>query len=104
MLVEYLHDGRSEDPAVAPLTTFDNDVFIGGRYALNDIADTSILGGAVIDVEDGSTAVFVEAERRLGADYFIELEGRFTTNVDPLNALSAFDSDDAVTLRLTRYF
>jgi hypothetical protein len=104
VLVEYLHDGRSDDPTITPLTTFDNDVFVGGRYAFNDIADTGILGGAVVDVEDGSTAVFLEAERRLGADYFIELEGRFTTNIAANNPLAAFDRDDAVTLRLTRHF
>lgn len=104
VLVEYLYDGRDEDPAIAPLTTLDNDVFLGGRVAMNDIADSSILGGAVIDVEDGSAAVILEAERRLGANFFIELEGRFTSNVDASNGLAAFDRDDALTLRLTRYF
>ncbi|NIP18147.1 MAG: hypothetical protein GWM87_08310, partial [Xanthomonadales bacterium] len=40
VLVEYLHDGRAESE---PLTVFDDDVFVGARWALNDTQDTSVL-------------------------------------------------------------
>jgi len=74
LLAEYLYDGRDEDEA--PPTSFDNDVFLGSRLALNDVQDTTVLSGAVVDVEDGSTALFVEAERRLGASWKLEVESR----------------------------
>lgn len=104
VLAEYHHDGRDSDPAIAPPTAFDNDIFLGGRFALNDFNDTSILGGAVIDTENGSTAALIEAERRFGSYIFLEIEGRFTLNVDERDALYAADRDDALTLRLTRHF
>ena len=104
VLAEYHYDGRDEDPAIAPPTAFDNDIFLGGRFAFNDIDDTSILGGAIVDTENGSTAAFLEAERRLGSYIFLEIEGRFTLNVDERDGLFAADRDDALTLRLTRHF
>lgn len=104
VLAEYHLDGRDSDPAIAPPTAFDNDIFLGGRLALNDINDTAILGGAVIDTENGSTAALIEAERRFGSYIFLELEGRFTLNVDERDALFPADRDDALTLRLTRHF
>ena len=104
LLAEYHHDGRDTDIFTTPPTTFDNDVFLGGRFAFNDISDTSILGGAIIDTENGSIAGLLEAERRLGTHRVIEVEGRFTLNVDPQDGLFAVDADDALTLRLTRHF
>jgi hypothetical protein len=104
LLVEYHSDGRDNDPSVAPPTAFDNDVFLGGRFAFNDMNDTSLLGGAIIDVENGSSAVLIEAERRLGTHIFVEIEGRFTANIDPADALAAVQDDNAVTLRITRHF
>ena len=104
VLLEYHYDGRDEDPSIAPLTTFDNDVFAGARFALNDAHDSSVLAGAIIDAENASTAALVEAERRIGSNWFVELTGRFTVNVDDADPLAAFDADDSVTLRATRYF
>ncbi len=58
----------------------------------------------MIDTENGSTAALIEAERRFGSYIFLELEGRFTLNVDERDALFPADRDDALTLRLTRHF
>lgn len=102
VLVEYLYDDRDE--IEAPITPQDNDLFYGARYALNDIQDTSILAGAISDVEDGSTSGLVEAERRLGENWKGELEARFFLNVDDQNLLNFFEQDSHLTLRLTRYF
>ena len=104
ILAEYLQDGRSDDFTIAPQTAFQNDLFVGGRLAMNDFADTSLLGGAVVDLENGSTALLMEAERRIGSNYFVELEGRFTTNIDEADPLFAVEADDSITLRLTHYF
>jgi hypothetical protein len=101
LLVEYLYDGRDR---TAPVTAFDDDVFVGSRLALNDTQDTQILAGAVVDREDGSTAALVEAERRIGNDYKVELESRLFFDVDKANTLSSFERDTFVTLRFSRYF
>lgn len=103
VLLEYQYDGRDETPDV-PFTTANNDVFAGGRYTLNDIQDTAVLAGAVMDAEDGSMSALVEGERRIGSYWKGELEARLFLNVDEANLLSAFDDDDVVTIRLTRFF
>jgi hypothetical protein len=104
VLVEYLWDDRDPNGFVAPVTGFDDDLFVGGRYALNDMNDSSVLGGAVIDLNNGSIAIFLEAERRIGDNYFVELEGRFYAEIDPGDPLAALEQDDSLTLRVTRHF
>ena len=49
LLVEGLYDGRSETEA--PFTFFDDDVFMGARYAFNDVQDTSAPGGRILGFE-----------------------------------------------------
>ena len=66
------------------------------------LAIPAVLAGALVD-DDGTFAV-VEAERRLGEAWKIELEARLFINVtaqDPL--LSGVRDDSFVTLRLARY-
>ncbi|WP_081611486.1 hypothetical protein [Kordiimonas gwangyangensis] len=104
VLMEYQYDGRSDDPAIAPITTADNDLFGGLRLALNDAEDTSILGGVIVDLNDGSMSGLVEASRRFGDYWVVELESRFFANVDNTNILYGLRKDSQVTLRLTRYF
>ncbi|MEE8265604.1 MAG: hypothetical protein V3R62_04590, partial [Acidiferrobacterales bacterium] len=102
LLAEYLYDGRNEDKA--PPTSFNNDFVVGTRLALNDVQDTTALLGAVVDVEDRSTALFVEAERRLGDSWKLELESRLFLGVGDSNPLNAFEDDDFVVLRLSYFF
>ena len=101
LLVELLRDGRD---STAPPTVFDDDVFVGSRLALNDAQDTQVLLGAVVDRRNGSVAAFLEADRRLGNNYKLELETRWFTNVDSADSLIVLRDDSFVTLRLSRYF
>jgi hypothetical protein len=101
LLLEYLYDGRDGE---APATLFDNDVFAGARLSLNDTHDTSALIGFIVDVEDQSTSFSVEAERRIGESWKIELESRWFRNAAADNLLRFIKDDDFVMLRLRRYF
>lgn len=102
ILVEYLYDGRED--FIAPPTIFNNDVFTGARYALNDFQDTAILAGVVTDLEDGSMSGRLEAERRFGANWVAELEAQFFTNVDNSNLVAIFEQDSLLTFRVSRFF
>jgi hypothetical protein len=102
LLAEYNHDGRDEERA--PATIFDDDMFLGTRLTFNDAQDTSALAGAIIDRDTQSTIFIVEAERRLGDSWRIELEGRFFVNVSRRDPLAGIRRDDFVTLRLSRFF
>ncbi len=101
LLAEYLYDGRDE--ARAPPIFQDNDIFAAARLALNDVQDTSVLAGAIVDAEDGSTFVTAEAERRIGNDWKIEFEARFFVGFSSSQFETALAEDDFVTLRLTRF-
>ena len=101
LLVEYLRDDRDVE---APVTSLDDDLFVGSRLALNDTQDTQALLGAIVDVRDGSTAALIEAERRLGGGLKIEFESRLFFSVDEDNPLRVFEQDSFVTLRLSRHF
>jgi hypothetical protein len=101
MLAEYLYDGRD---TAAPATMADDDIFIGTRLALHDPQDSTLLAGAVVDRSSGATALSVEAERRLGDSWKLELEGRLFFGVPVDDVLFGIRDDDYLTLRLTRFF
>lgn len=99
-LVEYHYDSRGSN---AP-TPFENDWFAGGRLAFNDVSGSELLAGAIVDFADGGVALFVEANRRVGESYTLELEYRGAVNVpagDPLYFISA---DDFFSIQLARHF
>ena len=98
---EYLYDGRS--PA-APGTPFENDLFVGGRLAFNDVGSTSILAGAIVDHKSGATSITIEASRRLGERWTIDLESLSFFDVPPTDLLYSVRRDGYVQLRLSRFF
>ncbi len=101
LLIEYLYDGRN---ASAPITAFDNDIFVGTRLAMNDAEDTSILAGFAIDNDTQELFLNVEAERRFGANMVAELRLRAFANADADDSLYAIEQDDYVQLRLSWFY
>jgi hypothetical protein len=99
VLGEYLQDDR--DPLLSPITLFDDDYFIGARLAFNDIQDSQILAGVIVDRRLGSKFALLEIGRRLGSSFTLELEGRFFLSVDDSDVAAAFRQDDFATLRLS---
>ena len=98
LLTEYLYDGR--DQTNSPFTAFDDDIFVGTRLALNDEKDTQALVGVVVDREDGTTLLSIEAERRLSERWKAELVSRWFFNVQKGDPLIGFRDDSFITLRL----
>jgi hypothetical protein len=76
LLFEYQYDGRGE---LEPIAIADNDLFAGTRLALNDTQDTAVLAGIGYDLDTHETFINIEAERRLGEDYVLELRAREMT-------------------------
>lgn len=102
LLAEYQYDGR--DAATAPVTSADDDVFIGARLTLNDEQDTSLLAGALVDRATQSTVMSLEAERRLTDQLKLAIEARVLTNIDARDILSSIEDDDVLIVRLSSYF
>ena len=101
LLTEYLYDGRDQ---TAPITTLQDDVFIGSRLAFNDTQNSAVLAGILFDFEDQTTGFRLEAERRLGQSWKVEIESQFFINVDEDNPAIALVDDDFILLSIKKYW
>lgn len=116
-VAEYLFDDRGE----AAETFLEQDLFLGIRWTLNDASSTESLFGVFWDPESEEKIFSVEANRRIGQDWKVSIEGRafaggehydfnpgtpLTSLVVPYpNSKTYFFKDDSfIQLELTRYF
>ena len=106
LLVEHLFDGRGGN-APGPLEgpqPLENDVFAGVRLGLNDEAGTELLAGVVADAEGDATALNLEASRRIGEGWKVELEARAWNGVEHDDPMAALRRDDYVQFTVSRFF
>jgi len=101
LLLEYQYDGRNE---LEPLTIADNDVFAGTRLALNDVQDTTVLAGLSYDVNTGETFINIEAERRFGDNWVVELRARAFSGASRGDTTYWLAQDDYMQLQIARHF
>lgn len=97
LLTEVLLDTRETEP-------FEDDVFLGARLALNDVGSTTLLAGGVVDRSSGATLVSVEAGRRLGERWTLEVEARAFVGVGSRDPFYGLRRDGYVSLAVTRWF
>ena len=100
VLGEYHWDERGQGSP----SPFNHDVFVGTRLAFNDAADSQLLGGIAGDLNDEGYFVNVEASRRFGNYWKMELELRLLLDIAPINPLHSIHRDDYVQLEVLRYF
>lgn len=100
VLGEYHWDERGKDA----LMPFNDDLFVGSRLAFNDAADSQVLGGMASDLNGGGHFINVEASRRIGEYWKVELEMRWFVSVAPSNPLFGFNRDDLIQVELLRSF
>jgi len=74
------------------------------RLALNDEAGTDLVAAVIADAEGDGTAITVEASRRIGDDWKVELEARAWNGVEDDDQLAPLRRDDYVQLTLSRFF
>ena len=102
LLVEFHHDGR--DLEQAPVTLYDNDLFLGTRFALNDAQDTSILAGTLIDADTETVIGLIESERRFGNSWKLEVVARIFAHSKGQDPAHMFRNDSFLNVSLSRYF
>lgn len=83
---------------------FNNDVFVGFRFAANDSVDTSLLVGMIYDIRRYTQFYRAEFSRRLGQNFTIEAEFQGTTNVHSDDPFKTFEQDNFLSLTITRFF
>ena len=100
LIAEYAWDQRGDEA----LTSFQNDLVLGTRLALNDESDTAILLTGGVDTTDGSTLLRLEADRRIDDDWTLGIEGQAFFGFDRSTPAGAFADDSFVRAKLTYFF
>jgi hypothetical protein len=100
VLMEYHYDERGDEAT----NGLQSDIYIGLRLAANDLASTMALFGVLYDTDTQAVFGNIEASRRMGENWTLSLELRFTTNTEREDDLFFFRSDDYLGIELTRYF
>ncbi len=97
VLGEYHYDDRGES---AP-TIFEDDIGTGMRIAFNDAQSSEMLMGLVWDRNTGGKFLNIEASRRIGNDWLLEMESRFLFSQSSSDPAFAISRDDYLELLLT---
>lgn len=100
LLAEYNYDERP----IETRSPFENDVFGGLRFTLNDAQSSEALVGCIFDLDSASRFCNVEASRRLGARWVASLELRTFSSVPALDPFFTLRRDDYVQFELAYYF
>ena len=101
ILGEYLYDERGD----FAISGMQNDVFFGSRLGFNDKQNTSILFGGIFDLDHKSKIFSLEASRRFGEDWTVDLEANFFTSIpDEELILSNFTEDSFLKIAISKFF
>ena len=100
VIAEFTYDDRRD---AAP-TTFENDLIVGARFTLNDEQSTEVLGGVVFDLDSDARFYSLEASRRLGDNWKLNLEGRFNSSIPKDDPAAVLRTEDFIQLELSWFF
>jgi hypothetical protein len=97
---EWLYDDREDDAD----TAFENDIAGGLRLTVNDAASSEALLGWVQDVDTSARLLFLEAGRRFGNNWLLNLEVRLSLDQPDSDFLFDQRKDDLFQTELFYYF
>ncbi len=97
---EYLFDERDE----LALTPFENDYLLGSRITWNDEQSSELLFGIIQDADNNGRSFTIEASRRIGDSWTLEIESRGFSNIERDNFAFSFSRDDYIQLTLSKFF
>lgn len=100
ILAEFLYDDRGS----AGPSPFEEDLFAGLRWSANDVQGTTLLAGAIFDLDTSSKAINIEASRRIGDYWRFSIDARLFSGAPPGDRLFPIRRDDFVQIRFGRYF
>jgi hypothetical protein len=100
LLSEWLYEDRGRE-ASSPLQ---DDMLVGCRLTLNDVQSTEALIGLMFDRHSQAKSWNLEASRRLGQSWKLNLEARAFEKIPPQDSFYGMRKDDYVQLELAWYF
>lgn len=100
IVAEYLYDSRGQ----SLLTIFQDDIMMALRFGFNDVQSTEILAGVIFDRTNNAKFYNIEASRRLGDSWKIEVEARFFSGTQKKDPAYLFRHDDHIRAELSYHF
>ncbi|UPW19682.1 hypothetical protein M0C34_05215 [Agarivorans sp. TSD2052] len=85
-------------------STFQNDLYLGARWVLNDAQSTEFLLGGAIDLDYDTNVVTLEASRRFGENWKGELDLWYIDADDLADPTYAFSKDSFVQVNMAYFF
>jgi hypothetical protein len=100
LIAEYNYDDRG----IELINSLDDDFFFGTRLAFNDPQSSDFLGGIIIDRNNQTLRYFLEANRRLGESWKINVEVSGFENIPPTEFLYLVRNDSYIQFSLINFF
>jgi len=100
VVLEYMYDDRNNKAT----TPFEDDTLVGLRLALNDEQSTDALLGIVVDNEGDGNILSLEASRRIGDSFKINVEASLFFGAESTDPTYTFQSDDYFQLSLFYFY
>ena len=100
-VVEYMYSGASQ---VNLPTIFQDDFLTALRFGFNDVQSTEILAGVIFDRTSNARFYNIEASRRLGDSFTVDLEVRLFTGAPKSDPAYFFRQEDHVRAQLNYHF
>lgn len=100
LVAEYLYDSRGSHSQVA----LQDDFLAALRFGFNDVQSTEILAGIIFDRTNNAKFYNIEASRRLGDRWKVELEARFFSSAAKNDPSYFFRKDDHLRVELKYFF
>jgi len=98
---EYMYDTRGSNNTLAP---FQDDFLTALRFAFNDVQSTEILAGVLFDRTNNTKFYNIEASRRIGDSFKVDVEMRFYSGAPPSDASYVVREDDHIRIEVGYYF
>lgn len=103
-LPETLFNGQQLIMEGTLLSPFENDVFIGTRFNLNNVDSTQFVAGIIHDLETHTQMSTFEGSTRIGDSVRISINAYFLTNVEKNSALYYSRRDDMIEFKTAWFF
>jgi hypothetical protein len=101
LIMEWNFDDRKKNAT----STFQNDLLIGTRWAMNDAESTEVLVGLSQDLDYDTTSLSVEGSTRISDHLKLTLESRIFTAVDDRDSLvKQLEKDSFIQAQLDYFF
>ncbi len=99
--VEYLYDDRSQS---APLTIYQNDLFLGLRLSYTQNTPLTIKFGLLKDMEFDESFVSTDIEKNITDNSTFIINGRFFIDVNNASPLTIVENDSYIKFAYKRFF